>query len=180
MRKYIHKYLDEKYYIKASEAGNDGIYLHVDKEELYQYPIGKKIILDEIVTLFAIELEEAKLEIHLWAIKKKPDVDLEFFWKVVAYDNIAFPVVRRVFAQTLGQDLVAVQPMSTPKINLVYLDYVYGTKPWYKKLWDKIKGFFKKKPKKKIMHYGVLDHDTRKNQWLEQYSAMHLAQENEL
>jgi hypothetical protein len=175
MRKYIHKHLDDKYYIKTSEAGNDGIYLLVDKEEKYQYPIANKIILDEVVTLFAIELEEAKLEIHLWSVKKKPDVDLEFFWKITAFENVVFPAVRRVFAQTLAHDLVAVQPMSMPKMDFVYLDYVYS-KPWYKKLWDKIKGFFKKKTKKKIMKYGVLDHDIRKNQWLEQYSAMHLGQ----
>lgn len=180
MRKYIHKHLDEKYYIKTSEAGNDGIYLLVNKHERYQYPVKNAFILDEVVTLFGIELEEAKLEIHLWAVKKKPDVDLEFFWKVTAFENIAFPVVRRVFAQTIAQDLVPVVPLSIPNGNMVYLDYVYGTKPWYKKLWDKIKGFFKNKPKKKTMHYGVLDHDTRKNQWLEQYSAMHLAQQNTL
>jgi hypothetical protein len=179
MRKYIHKYLDEKYYIKASEAGNDGIYLHVEKEERYQYPVKNQFIIDELVTLFAIEPEEAKLEIHLWAIKKKPDVDLEFFWKITQFENIAFPIVQRVFAQTIAHDLVPVQAMSMPKLDLVYLDYVYGNKPWYKKLWDKVKGFFRKKSKKKIMHYGVLDHEV-KNQWLEQYSAMHLAQQNEL
>jgi hypothetical protein len=178
MRKYIHKHLDEKYYIKASEAGNDGIYLLVDKEERYQYSIGNKFIIDELLTLFAIEHEEAKLEIHLWSVKKKPDVDLEFFWTITTFENIVFPT-GRVMAHTIAHDLVAVQPMSMPKMNLVYLDCIYS-KPWYKKLWDKIKGFFKKKPKKKIIHYGVLDHDIRKNQWLEQYSAMHLAQENEL
>lgn len=173
MRKYIHKHLDDKYYIKASEVGNDGIYLLVEKEEEYQYPLDKKIILDEIVSLFAIELEEAKLEIHLWANKKKPDVDLEFYWKVVAYDSIAFPVARRVFAQTIAQDIVPVVPLSMPN-----LDYVYGPKPWYKKLWYKIKGLFKKKPTPSL--YVILNHDTRKNQSLEQYSAFNLAQQNTL
>jgi hypothetical protein len=98
-------------------------------------------------------------------IKKKPDVDLEFFWKITAFENIVFPIVQNVFAQTMALDLVPVQPMSTPKIDLVYLDYVYGIKPWYKKLWDKIKGFFKKKPKKKIMCYSDVDHNSRMDKW---------------
>lgn len=187
MRKYIHKHLDDKYYIKASEVGNDGIYLLVEKEEEYHYPVNNNLILDEVVTIFGVELEESKLEIHLWANKKKPDVDLEFYWNISneifrtsSFDNIhiRFPIVQRVFAKTIAQDLVAVQPMSMPKIDLVYLDYVYGPKPWYKKLWYKIKGLFKKKPAPSL--HVILNHDTRKNQWLEQYSAFHLAQQNTL
>ena len=111
MIKYIHKYLDDKYYIKTSEAGNDGIYLLVDKEERYVYPVKNKFIIDEVVTLFAIEPEEAKLEIHIWANKKKPDVDLDFFWKLTGFDNVEFPIVQRVFAQTIAQDLVPVVPL---------------------------------------------------------------------
>jgi len=184
MRKYIHKYLNEKYYVTTSPIGNYGIYPLADKDDVNKYPEYGDNIIKEVVTIFSIEKEEAKLEIHLWAHKKNDNADLDFYWKNHAtplnLGNLIFPIVQRISATTMANDLVAVQPMSMPSMDLFYMDYVYGTKPWYEKLWNKIKGFFKKKPKKKIMHYRVLDHDTRKNQWLELYSAMHLPQQNEL
>jgi hypothetical protein len=143
MRKFIQKHLDDKYYIKTSEAGNDGIYLLIDKEERYQYPTGKKLILDEIITMFSIELEEAKLEVNSWAVKKKPNVDLNFFWNVLAYDKILFPVVRTM----VPVDFNPQNPMEMPISNLdsIYLFYLkYCNKSWYKKLSDKIRSFLKK------------------------------------
>jgi hypothetical protein len=183
MRKYIHKHLDEKYYVATSPVGNYGIYPLADKDDVNKYPEYGDTIIKEVVTIFSIEKEEAKLEIHLWAHKKNDDTDLDFYWKSHAtplnIGNLIFPIAQRISATTIGHDLVPVQSMSMPKMDLVYLDFIHN-KPWYKKLWDNFKGFFKKKPKKKFMRYGVLNHDTRKNQWLEQYSAMHLAQQNEL
>jgi hypothetical protein len=41
------------------------------------------------------------------------------------FDNIALPMVRRVFADVLGQDLVSVQPMNEPIGMLTHLDYTY-------------------------------------------------------
>jgi hypothetical protein len=162
MRKFIQKHLDDEYYIKTSEAGNDGIYLLIDKPHRYQYPIGKKIILDKIVTMFSIELEEAKDEVHIWAVKKKPDVDLDFFWNVLAYDKIRFPVVRTEFVELIPEDLIPLRPMeiAISKIDSLYLDYlhnVYDTKPWHKKLWEKITGFFLKKPKPKIIDETIFE-----------------------
>jgi hypothetical protein len=176
MRKYIHKHLDEKYYVANSPVGNYGIYLLTDKNDENKYPEYGDNIINEIVTIFSIEKEEAKLEIHLWAHKKNDDVDLEFYWKNNAtplnIGNLIFPIVQRISARTIANDLVPVQPMSMPTMDLCYIDFVYN-ESWYKKLWKKIKGFFKKKPKNKIMRYGVLDHDTKKNQWMEQYLSMH-------
>lgn len=163
MRKYIHKHLNEKYYVVNSFVGNYGIYLLADKNDENKYPEYGDNIINEVVTIFSIEKEEAKLEIHLWAHKKNDDVDLEFYWKNNAtplnIGNLIFPIVQRISARTIANDLC-------------YIDFVYD-EPWYKKLWKKIKGFFKKKPKKKIMRYGVLDHDTKKNQWMDQYLSMY-------
>lgn len=38
------------------------------------------------------------------------------------FDTIAFPLVRRVFAQTIANDLVSVQPLSLPTGLLFYMD----------------------------------------------------------
>lgn len=51
------------------------------------------------------------------------------------FDNLAFPMVRRVFGRTLGTDLVNVQPLELPTGLLRYIDYNYGVLPneegWY-------------------------------------------------
>ena len=46
---------------------------------------------------------------------------------VRGFQNIAFPIVRRVFGGLVANDLVSIQPMSLPSGLLFYLDYTYGT-----------------------------------------------------
>ena len=46
---------------------------------------------------------------------------------VRGFQNIAFPIVRRVFGGLIANEIVAVQPMSLPSGLLFYLDYTYGT-----------------------------------------------------
>ena len=43
------------------------------------------------------------------------------------FQNIAFPIVRRVFGGLIANDLVSIQPMSLPAGLLFYLDYAYGS-----------------------------------------------------
>lgn len=43
------------------------------------------------------------------------------------FQNIAFPIVRRVFGNLIANELVSVQPMSLPSGLLFYLDYTYGS-----------------------------------------------------
>ena len=43
------------------------------------------------------------------------------------FQNIAFPIVRRVFGGLVANDLVSIQPMSLPSGLLFYLDYTYGS-----------------------------------------------------
>ena len=43
------------------------------------------------------------------------------------FQNIAFPIVRRVFGGLLANELISIQPMSLPSGLLFYLDYTYGT-----------------------------------------------------
>jgi len=46
--------------------------------------------------------------------------------QVAGFTNVAFPIVRRVFAGLLANELISVQPMSLPSGLLFYLDYTYG------------------------------------------------------
>lgn len=47
--------------------------------------------------------------------------------KVTGFTNVAFPIVRRVFAGLIANEIVSVQPMSLPSGLLFYLDYTYGS-----------------------------------------------------
>lgn len=53
--------------------------------------------------------------------KKNTKVD------TVTFDQIAFPIVTRMATQTIGLDLVSVQPMEQPTGMLMYLDFKYKT-----------------------------------------------------
>tara|TARA_Y100000593_G_scaffold92358_1_gene183776 strand:- start:1386 stop:3203 length:1818 start_codon:yes stop_codon:yes gene_type:complete len=46
---------------------------------------------------------------------------------IAGFQNVAFPIVRRVFGGLVANDLVSIQPMSLPSGLLFYLDYTYGT-----------------------------------------------------
>jgi len=56
---------------------------------------------------------------------------------IQGFQNVAFPIVRRVFAGLIANELVSVQPMSLPSGLLFYLDYRYDTV----KAGDKAKDF---------------------------------------
>lgn len=47
--------------------------------------------------------------------------------QVTGFSNVAFPIVRRVFAGLIANEVVSVQPMSLPSGLLFYLDYTYGS-----------------------------------------------------
>mgnify|MGYP003128660360 FL=1 len=45
---------------------------------------------------------------------------------VEGFAAVAFPIVRRVFAGLIANDLVSVQPMSLPSGLIFFLDFVYS------------------------------------------------------
>ncbi len=46
---------------------------------------------------------------------------------IIGFQNVAFPIIRRVFAGLIANELVSVQPMSLPSGLLFYMDYRYDT-----------------------------------------------------
>lgn len=47
--------------------------------------------------------------------------------QIAGFTNVAFPLVRRIFAGLVANEVVSVQPMSLPSTLLFYLDYDYGS-----------------------------------------------------
>ena len=115
--------------MEKSEIGNAGIYAF-DDDRRYKVPVNAKKLIEEIVTLFGYSFTRTKWLIHDWTKEQKPDFCLKFYWKSHEIDGtfgtMAMPIVTRVMASTIGQDLVAVTPMSAPTGTLMYLDYTYG------------------------------------------------------
>lgn len=46
---------------------------------------------------------------------------------IIGFQNVAFPIVRRVFGGLIANELVSVQPMSLPSGLIFYLDYTYDS-----------------------------------------------------
>jgi hypothetical protein len=46
---------------------------------------------------------------------------------IIGFQNVAFPIVRRVFGGLIANELVSVQPMSLPSGLLFYMDYRFDT-----------------------------------------------------
>jgi hypothetical protein len=119
----IHNYLSRHYEIKTSDAGNDGIYY---KEDLRRHKApfyGEKLV-KELVLVFDINKNEILIFINTWAKSINSAVDLEFYWKT--QEEFLIPIALRIAAQSIGQDLVSVQPLSAPIGLLTHLDYQFS------------------------------------------------------
>ncbi len=125
MKRYVQPYLSSLYYISTSEIGNDGVYSLADDRK-YKSPVYGDVFLKELVDIFGSSEEETKAIVYEWAIEQKPDIDLTFFWstKEEILSGI-FPIIERVAARTIAQDLVSVQPMSGPTGELLYYNVSY-------------------------------------------------------
>jgi len=127
MKKYILSYLTENYFLDKSQLGNAGIYNIGDNRD-NNPPVKAKELIEEIVTLFGYGFTRTKWIINDWAKKQRPDLCLKFYWG--SHDGSIFapfmPLVRRVAASTIGQDLVQIKLLSKPRGKLFYIDYNYG------------------------------------------------------
>ena len=115
MRKYIHKYLNEKYYVTTSPVGNYGIYPLAEKGNLYLYPEYGDNLIREIITIFSVDDKQAKLEVNIWATgnSRTNSIDLDFYWEHNAtpmhIGDLILPIVNRIESRTIANDLVSVK-----------------------------------------------------------------------
>ncbi len=143
MEKFIYAYLSENYYIQTSEVGNYGIYERYSDLRIPVPYNGNRLVKD-IVTVFGVSKDDAKGYIIGWGELVSPGCDLEFYWKTASdFADIVMPLVRSVAARTIGMDLVPVQPMEGPKVELLYLDYVYKKETRYEKVKNRFIEIFK-------------------------------------
>ena len=150
MEKFIHTYLSENYYIQTSEVGNHGIYQKYDDRRI-PVPFNGDRLVKDVVTVFGVTKAEAKGYIYRWALSIEPNVNLDFYWKMAEeFGSLVFPVIQQVAARTISQDLISVQPMTAPTIELQYLDYVYSRESMFEKvikffqnIYKRIFGIFK-------------------------------------
>lgn len=54
------------------------------------------------------------------------EIDREILNDLHQFENVAFPMVRRVFSQVIANDLVAVQPMNMPTGRIYHFDFNKG------------------------------------------------------
>lgn len=131
MEKLVQSYLFKNYEINHSDRYKNedltsftyGIYPIDDKNFIYP-----QRLLSDLNTIFAIDEEDLKVIVESWGHSIVKDLDLTDWWSKISftYESIAFPTVNRVMAQTIGQDLVSVQPMSAPTGQLIYSDFISG------------------------------------------------------
>ncbi len=125
METYIHKYLSSNYVISSTEESSKKIQLivrygiyHRNDESLFKTLAYPKELLGELVTIFGIKEYKARLFVNSW-VKKTNNVNLRWYWRQ-RKNNLFFPVAIRIAAQTMGLDLVSVQPMKAPKGKLFF------------------------------------------------------------
>lgn len=72
------------------------------------------------------------------------------------FSNIAMPLVRRVFAPQIANQLVSIQPMSLPAASIFYMDYAFGDDldrkctqgPWWSRVYHRSKRWLMTQKKK--------------------------------
>ena len=117
MKKLIHRYLNENFYVKGN-----CLYSYNKK---ISYCLSSFTLIDELEKVFSMNKPQLKWFVKSWIHQQNKGFPFRSFWtpKPTGFDNIAFPLVRRVFAQTVGQELVSVQPLAAPSGFLNYLDF---------------------------------------------------------
>lgn len=123
MEIFIHNYLTRHYELATSDVGNDGIYSKEDTRR-HRAPYNGSKLLKELSTIFGVFSLDAQSYTNRWAWSNGKKADLEFYWRQA--DEFMLPIAMRVAAQTIGLDLVSVQPMAGPSGTLIYPESYSG------------------------------------------------------
>jgi len=180
MEKLIHKYLDENYF--PYKEANDHYRIYDNDMELETlFEIQPTRLNKTLKDIYGLSFEEVKLFVYTWAVKYFQDIDLDKYWEryieldkyfgegtpietfclgdyseARGFDNVAFPMARRIFSSVVAQDLVTVQPLSAPKGMLFYMDFKYDSKKTFKQKLNTLLGkvkIFITRMERKIRNY---------------------------
>lgn len=116
MKRFIHKFLTRNYYFKKGK-----FYSHRDDRVTAESYLKK-----QLRELYSLTDKQLKWYVKSWWVKRNHD--FKGFWKgdwteVDFFGGIAIPLIRRMNATLVGQDMVSVQPLSMPTGLLFYLDH---------------------------------------------------------
>jgi hypothetical protein len=130
MESIIHKYLTRHYELSSSEEASKklrltvtyGIY-HREQTEWGKKEAYNVDLLDEIEKIFGVDELKAKAYVNNWAKSINRKINLSEYWSKL---KSLMPMAMKVAAQTIGRELVSVQPMNAPTGLLTFLDYTYS------------------------------------------------------
>lgn len=116
MIKYVHLYLTKYYRLELIRFNGEPAICKIIEGETATTATYPNRLIKELITVFSVDEETIRLWICEWANDIKFNVDLSEWWE------------RKEFlAQTVGSEIVSVQPMAGPTNTLFYMDYVVGT-----------------------------------------------------
>jgi hypothetical protein len=75
----MRNYLEENFYVATSDMGHDGIYTYNDSRK-HNAPYPNAKLINDLETVFSVDVDLIKKTIEHWARSKKEDIDLSFYW----------------------------------------------------------------------------------------------------
>lgn len=116
MKKLIHKYLNEYFYVAADNVSR------INNNSRF-YPVSAHHLVLELTKIFGLDKKELKWYVKSWILKHSKSFKFNPWWTPVSRFDVYIPLARQVHAQTIASELVAVQPLGEPRGILNYLEY---------------------------------------------------------
>ena len=138
MKKLIHKYLSENFFVSDNAIYSLGVPItKLSRYDVlygidYDNRIDSNKLAKEVGLIFGFTKKQLKWYFKSWINTVAPSFNVNHYWatpkaqKKVKFKGIHFPMIRRVHSRTISSDLVSVQPMQGPTGQAFYLDYTYG------------------------------------------------------
>lgn len=123
MKKLVHRYLDTRYQITQGRV----VFFNTTRW------ITSEVLVKELGEVFDLNKKALKWYIKSWAKKQSKSFNFNRWWSAGSFIwdgiGIPIPIIRRMAAQPISQDLISIQPMNGPTGQLHYLDYRMGVDP---------------------------------------------------
>lgn len=95
------------------------------RNEQFSMKLGPSSIIADLEKVFGLTIKELKWYLKSWIRKQSRNFDFNDWWTHTSIILNWIPIVRSAITSTISQDLVAVEPMSGPTGQLLYMDYQY-------------------------------------------------------
>jgi len=116
MHKLILNYLSSFYW---GDSHHDLVHEHDSHRKIYG-----KYLREDVIDMFNVSDIMATACIEIWLYDEGATFDINKFWEDYEFYGL-LPIAMQVAARTVGMDLVSVQPLSAPNLDLMYLGFQY-------------------------------------------------------